>query len=138
MISIFSLLRNKKGEILTGALTFPIIVFIVILGFMYIYREEVRYGVAMAAREAAREYGVQLGQLEGKTVDADSLAQSLATQKAKNITFYTLIRRCLNSWLDACRDDLENYFSFTNFLDVASVNKWEYLENGDEANVVIF
>ncbi|MEG6569498.1 hypothetical protein [Thermoanaerobacterium thermosaccharolyticum] len=79
------MLRNKKGEILTRVLTFPIIVFIVILGFMYIYREEVRFGVAMATREAAREYGVQLGQLEGKTVDADSLAQSLATKKAKDV-----------------------------------------------------
>ncbi|WP_434644347.1 hypothetical protein PQ692_14900 (plasmid) [Thermoanaerobacterium thermosaccharolyticum] len=58
-------------------------------------------------------------------------------KKPEDITFYTLIRRCLYSWLDACRDDLENYFSFRNFLDIASVNKWEYLENGDEANVAI-
>jgi hypothetical protein len=43
-------------------------------------------------------------------------------KKPEDITFYTLIRRCLNSWLDACRDDVENYFSFRNFLDIASIN----------------
>ncbi|MEG6569118.1 hypothetical protein [Thermoanaerobacterium thermosaccharolyticum] len=58
-------------------------------------------------------------------------------KKPEDITFYTLIRRCLNSWLDACRDDYENYFSFRNFLDIASINEYEYTENGDEANVAI-
>lgn len=58
-------------------------------------------------------------------------------KKPEDITFYTLIRRCLNSWLDACRDDYEKYFSFRNFLDIASINEYEYTENGDEANVAI-
>lgn len=58
-------------------------------------------------------------------------------KKPENITFYVLIRRCLNSWLDVCRDDVEDYFSFKNFLDIASINNWEYTENGDEANVAV-
>ncbi|MFU0783825.1 MAG: hypothetical protein ACFWT2_12185 [Thermoanaerobacterium thermosaccharolyticum] len=114
VISIFNLLRNKKGEILTGTLTFPIIVFIVVLGFMYIYREEVRYGVAMAAREAAREYGVQLGQLEGKTVDADSLAQSLATQKAKNVLCSENLFKSSDDFNDTQTSKHSALISFTN------------------------
>ena len=58
-------------------------------------------------------------------------------KKPENITFYVLIKRCLDAWLDACDRDYESYFSFESFLNIASINKYKYLENGDEANVAI-
>ncbi|SNX54215.1 hypothetical protein [Thermoanaerobacterium sp. RBIITD] len=57
--------------------------------------------------------------------------------KPENITFYALLKRCLDAWLDACEKDYESYFSFESFLDDATLNRYEYLENGDEFNVAI-
>ncbi|MFU0783695.1 MAG: PRiA4b ORF-3-like protein [Thermoanaerobacterium thermosaccharolyticum] len=105
--------------------------------FDYISSKEIFYGKSKIRK--SKIIYVPDYSLTGYCMDEEILGPIYKfLKKPEDITFYTLIRRCLYSWLDACRDDLENYFSFRNFLDIASVNKWEYLENGDEANVAIF
>jgi hypothetical protein len=84
VIAMYKLLRNKKGNIITGVITFPIIAFVVIFGFLYIHAEQVRAGVAMASHEGAREYGIQLGQANNDPGLIAS-AQYRAREKAGNV-----------------------------------------------------
>ncbi|QSZ27600.1 hypothetical protein ACETAC_01405 [Aceticella autotrophica] len=76
--------KDKRGDILTGVITFPIIAFIVIFGFLYIHAEQVRAGVSMASREAAREYGIQLGQANNDP-SLIATAQFRAREKARDV-----------------------------------------------------
>ena len=47
-----------------------------------------------------------------------------------NITFRDLMKECLNSWVKACEDDYNNYYSIDNFKEIANVNEWLFFENG--------
>ena len=46
------------------------------------------------------------------------------------VTFIDLMQECLESWIEACRGDYDNYFSKDNFIEEAKNNEWEYYEDG--------
>ena len=46
-------------------------------------------------------------------------------------SFYDLMKECLESWLKACNEDYENYYSMENFIEVSECNEWEYYSCGD-------
>lgn len=72
-------IRSERGSSVIGwVLILPILFFFVAFGFVHFYLNQVRSCVAMAAREGAREYGIQLGQGELN-------ARSIAQNKALNI-----------------------------------------------------
>lgn len=105
--------------------------------FDYISSKEIFYGKSKIRK--SKIIYVPDYSLTGYCMDEEILGPIYKfLKKPENITFYVLLKRCLDAWLDACERDYESYFSFENFLDVASINKYEYLENGDEANVAIF
>lgn len=56
-------IRSERGSSVIGwVLVLPVLFFFAAFGFVYFYLDQVRACVAMAAREGAREYGIQLGQ----------------------------------------------------------------------------
>lgn len=50
------------------------------------------------------------------------------------LTFKGLMRKCLESWLNACENDYEDYFSMENFIELSKDNDWEYFEDGTFAS----
>lgn len=53
-------LKSQRGEVVSWTVIVPLIFFIFLFGVVYLYHDRVRAGVAMAAREGAREYGIAL------------------------------------------------------------------------------
>lgn len=47
-----------------------------------------------------------------------------------NITFRDLMEKCLNSWLEACENDYNDYYSKDSFIETAKVYGWEFYEDG--------
>lgn len=54
-------LSDRRGEVVPWLIIVPLVFFIFFFGAVYLQFDQVRAGVAMAAREGARECGVQLG-----------------------------------------------------------------------------
>ena len=48
----------------------------------------------------------------------------------KNINFYSLMRKCLNNWINACIKDYEYCTSMEYFLEEANDFKHEYFKDG--------
>lgn len=70
-------LRSERGSSVIGwVLVLPVLFFFAAFGFVYFYTNQIRACAAMAAREGAREYGIQLGQVD--QVDAESMAEGRA------------------------------------------------------------
>jgi hypothetical protein len=69
-------ISSERGSSVIGwVLILPVLFFFAAFGFVYFYLDQVRSCVAMAAREGAREYGIQLGQ---GVPNAESMARSKA------------------------------------------------------------
>lgn len=49
---------------------------------------------------------------------------------SENITFYDLMQKCLNSWVNACNEDFDSYYSEENFKELCEANEWEFLSDG--------
>ncbi|WP_027718093.1 hypothetical protein [Desulfovirgula thermocuniculi] len=62
-----SFARGYRGEVVPWLLMLPLLFFLFFFAAVYLHLDAVRAGVALAAREGAREYGVQLGQLDPST-----------------------------------------------------------------------
>lgn len=56
--------QSCRGETIPWLLVLPLIFFVFLFGAVYFYLDAARAGVAMAAREGAREYGVRLGRFD--------------------------------------------------------------------------
>ncbi|SHJ16163.1 TadE/TadG family type IV pilus assembly protein [Desulfofundulus thermosubterraneus] len=70
-------LRSERGSSVIGwVLVLPVLFFFAAFGFVYFYTNQIRACAAMAAREGAREYGIQLGQVD--QADAKSMAEGRA------------------------------------------------------------
>lgn len=52
-------------------------------------------------------------------------------KKPTNTTFKDLLGDCLESWLSACENDYEGYFSLESFLDHAEANEYEFDVDGN-------
>lgn len=61
MTGIFKLYSNQRGDVVSWAVIVPLIFFIFFFGAVFLHLDRVRAGVAMAAREGARTYGIALG-----------------------------------------------------------------------------
>jgi len=48
-----------------------------------------------------------------------------------SVTFYDLMYDCLQSWVIACSHDHEAFYSNENLIDIASINGYEFNEDGD-------
>ena len=46
------------------------------------------------------------------------------------VTFEDLMEKCLESWINACEDDYEGYYSIDNFMEIANANNYEFYEDG--------
>lgn len=46
------------------------------------------------------------------------------------VTFKDLMQECLDSWINACNCDYDNYYDKDNFIEIAKENGWEYYEDG--------
>jgi hypothetical protein len=70
--------------------------------------------------------------LTGYYLDMDIL-QSIYDflNKPSDISFKELMEKCLNSWINTCNKDYENYFSMENFIEMSENNNWEYTKEGD-------
>lgn len=67
-------LSSERGSSVIGwVLVLPALFFFAAFGFVYFYTDQVRACAAMAAREGARAYGIQLGQ-----VDSPAAAEVIA------------------------------------------------------------
>lgn len=53
-------LRDRKGDVVTWVIIVPLIFFIFFFGAVFLHLDRARAGVAMAAREGARTYGIAL------------------------------------------------------------------------------
>lgn len=53
-------IKSQDGDVVSWVVIVPLIFFIFFFGVFYLYFDCVRAGVAMAAREGAREYGIAL------------------------------------------------------------------------------
>lgn len=47
------------------------------------------------------------------------------------ITFYDLMKECLNTWVKACSEDYQYCTSMEYFIELSRINGWEYRENGE-------
>lgn len=45
-------------------------------------------------------------------------------------TMEDLVGYALNSWVHACNEDCEHYYSFENFIETSEVNGWVFTEDG--------
>lgn len=61
MTGIFKLYSNQRGDVVSWVVIVPLIFFIFFFGAVFLHLDRVRAGVAMAAREGARTYGIALG-----------------------------------------------------------------------------
>lgn len=61
---VFRFTQGCRGETIPWLLVLPLIFFVFLFGAVYFYLDAARAGVAMAAREGAREYGVRLGRFD--------------------------------------------------------------------------
>ena len=71
--------------------------------------------------------------LTGYTADIDMLEPFWEFMDGKGLyrDFKDLCNEALENWIDFCRKDMEDYFSFENFEFMASANEWEFDENGN-------
>lgn len=70
--------------------------------------------------------------LTGYCIDDDILEPIYKFLKnpCKHTTFNDLLYDCLQSWVYACRNDFEAYYSMESFEETAEINNWEYYEDG--------
>jgi hypothetical protein len=70
--------------------------------------------------------------LTGYDIDYDILKPiwDFLDSPKPNVTFRDLMEECLESWVNACSDDYDSYYSILNFIEIAKVNKWEFYEDG--------
>lgn len=47
-----------------------------------------------------------------------------------NVTFRDLMEECLNSWINACNNDYDDYYNKNNFIEIANDNNYEFYEDG--------
>jgi hypothetical protein len=71
--------------------------------------------------------------LTGYCIDDDILdpIYNFLKKPEAHITFNDLMDDCLQSWIKACENDYEAYFSMESFEDMAQANEWEFKENGE-------
>lgn len=41
---------------------------------------------------------------------------------------------CLDKWLTTCENDYDHYYTMEHFIELSSLNEWEYLEDGNYIN----
>jgi hypothetical protein len=71
--------------------------------------------------------------LTGYWLDQDILQPIYDFLKKPNkcITFYDLMKKCLNNWVKACKNDFESYNTEENFIEESQINEWEYTAEGN-------
>lgn len=76
-MSFRDLLRQQRGDVVSWLIIVPLIFFIFFFGAVFLHLDRVRAGIAMAAREGARAYGIAL---EDPTLPAwDTAAERVKT-----------------------------------------------------------
>ena len=71
-------IRSERGSSIIGwVIIVPTLFFFAAFGFVYFYSNQARACVAMAAREGAREYGIQLGQVGATTAEIKAKNRAL-------------------------------------------------------------
>lgn len=70
--------------------------------------------------------------LTGNYIDMDILnpIYKILKEYDPNTTFEELINDCLNSFLQACKNEYEYYYSFDNFKEISEINEYRYTEQG--------
>lgn len=53
---------------------------------------------------------------------------------SEEMTFERLMNKCLNSFFNGCKEDMESTQSMEYFIEESQNNDWEYLENGKQFN----
>jgi hypothetical protein len=54
-------------------------------------------------------------------------------KKPDHRTFRDLMEECLESWISACTNDYEHYYSKEHFAEMCEGNEWEFDEYGNFA-----
>jgi hypothetical protein len=51
-------------------------------------------------------------------------------KKPDSTSFYELMDRCFQAWIDGCVKDCEDYYTMERFIETSEANDWEYTADG--------